>query len=291
MTNRPLNIFYSWQSDLPNKTNRTFIETALEKVAKSIQGDSSIEVDPVIDRDTNGASGSPDISDTIFSKIDKAGIYVCDVSIINQVESGRLSPNPNVLIELGYAAKSLSWDKILLVCNTAFGKIEELPFDIRSRRIITYHSPEDTEDRASERKKLENSLRSAVSLIFQTHQQGSSNFQVTHQSRVKELPMTLSNPAKGIWQVVHVDVMFDEAMSYKVQGQDFSLQDEEGRTYEISDFETFKYNSQKSLSKLVHDAFPPGTIASLGLLFDVNPDSKQLRLRCDRLNEEILLEQ
>jgi len=290
MTEKPLYIFYSWQSDLPNKTNRAFIGTALEKAAKSIKSDSSIEVDPVIDRDTNGASGSPDISDTIFSKIDKAGIYVCDVSIINKVESGRRSPNPNVLIELGYAAKSLSWDKILLVCNTAFGKIEELPFEIRGRRIISYHSPEHTEDRASERKKLENSLRSAVSQICQTKQQQSSNFQVTHQNRVTELSMPLSSPAQGIWQLVHVRVMFDEANSYTVQGQDFSLHDDEGTTYTINDFETSKYNTHMSMSKLVFDKFPSGIPASFGLLFDVNPDSKQLRLRCDRINEEIKLQ-
>ena len=33
------NIFYSWQSDLPNPTNRGFIGKALQNVAKEIQTD------------------------------------------------------------------------------------------------------------------------------------------------------------------------------------------------------------------------------------------------------------
>lgn len=59
-------VFYSWQSDLPNSTNRGFIEKALENAVKLIHNDESIEVEPVIDRDTVGVPGSPDIANTIF---------------------------------------------------------------------------------------------------------------------------------------------------------------------------------------------------------------------------------
>jgi hypothetical protein len=41
-------VFYSWQSDLPNNTNRGFIETALDRAVKSIAADDSIQVEPVI---------------------------------------------------------------------------------------------------------------------------------------------------------------------------------------------------------------------------------------------------
>ena len=51
-------IFYSWQSDLPNSTNRGFIQKILELVAKEIHIDHSISVEPVIDRDTSGVPGS-----------------------------------------------------------------------------------------------------------------------------------------------------------------------------------------------------------------------------------------
>ena len=100
-------VFYSWQSDLPNSTNRSLIETALEKAAKAISQDETISVEPVIDRDTQGVPGSPDIARTILQKIDRADAFVCDVSIINPQSASRKTPNPNVLLELGYAVKSM----------------------------------------------------------------------------------------------------------------------------------------------------------------------------------------
>ncbi len=160
-------IFYSWQSDLPNATNRGFIEKALENAAKSIRNDDSIKVEPVIDRDTKDVPGAPDIAHTIFEKIEQAQVFVCDVSIINQNVSPRPTPNPNVLIELGYAIKALGWQKIILVMNTAFGKPEELPFDLRMRRALAYYMPQEIEERATERKKLEAAFTAALRTILE----------------------------------------------------------------------------------------------------------------------------
>lgn len=72
------------QSDLPNATNRGFIQTALEAAAKTIRNDDSVVVEPVVDRDTSGVPGSPDISSTILRKIDEAQVFVGDVSIVNK---------------------------------------------------------------------------------------------------------------------------------------------------------------------------------------------------------------
>ena len=159
-------IFYSWQSDLPNATNWGFIEKALEKAARSIRSDDSISVEPVIDRDTSGVPGSPDIAGTIFEKIDRCDVFVCDVSIINDGLGTRPTPNPNVLVELGYALKTLGPGRVILVANTAFGKLELLPFDLRMRRVISYQMPEGATDRATERdllaKALERALRSII---------------------------------------------------------------------------------------------------------------------------------
>jgi len=160
-------IFYSWQSDLPPATNRGFIEKALENAAKSIRNDDSIKVEPVIDRDTKDVPGSPDIAHTIFGKIEQAQVFVCDVSIINQDAQSRLTPNPNVLIELGYAMKTLGWQKIIMVMNTAFGKPEVLPFDLRMRRVLTYYMPQEIEERATERKKLEGAFTAALRSILE----------------------------------------------------------------------------------------------------------------------------
>lgn len=68
----PETVFYSWQSDLPNPQNRGFIEQALEKSVSVLRKDSSLKVDPVLDRDTAGLPGAPDISDSILGKIESA---------------------------------------------------------------------------------------------------------------------------------------------------------------------------------------------------------------------------
>ena len=113
-------IFYSWQSDLPNRTNRGFISDCLERAVKALQKDDSVDIHPVIDRDTEGVSGSPEIAQTIFAKIRNANIFVADISIINAAfEGSRPTPNPNVLVELGYAASSLGWGNVLCVFNSA----------------------------------------------------------------------------------------------------------------------------------------------------------------------------
>lgn len=100
-------IFYSWQSDLPNPINHGFIGNALEKVVKTLQRDEEVTVDPRVETDTAGIPGSPDIALTIFRKIDQCQMFVGDVTIINQGQEGRKTPNPNVLFELGYALKTL----------------------------------------------------------------------------------------------------------------------------------------------------------------------------------------
>jgi len=145
-------IFYSWQSDLPNGTNRTLIENTLKDTAKEI-GEENADIEPVIDRDTQGVAGAPNIATAIFQKIDSADIFVADVSIIGSAKK-RSVPNPNVLIELGYALKSLGHERIILVFNTAFGKIEKLPFDLRMHRTLIYQCAESVTDRTEIKKGL-----------------------------------------------------------------------------------------------------------------------------------------
>ena len=86
-------VFYSWQSDLPNSTNRGFIQTALENAAAAITADDTVAVEPVVDRDTQGVPGSPDIASTIFSKITASDVFVADVSITCG-DPNRPAPNP-----------------------------------------------------------------------------------------------------------------------------------------------------------------------------------------------------
>jgi hypothetical protein len=182
-------IFYSWQSDLDAALTRNFIEDALVRAAKSINKDEQVSVEAVIDRDTSGVTGTPGISETIFRKIDECDVFVCDISIINSNDSlsdaglfremvraaakvalegtfkyrriQRRTPNPNVLLELGYAVAKIGWDRVILVQNTAYGELESLPFDLRGRRIVPFNLSS-KESRPDERPRLRDQLESAL---------------------------------------------------------------------------------------------------------------------------------
>lgn len=161
-------IFYSWQSDLPNNSNRGFINTALEHAIKGINADDDFSLIPFLDRDTAGISGSPDISASIFEKISSSDIFVCDVSIINSHagDFARPSPNPNVLIELGYAIGIMGWSRIILVMNEVFGAVGMLPFDLRGRRVLVYSMDPSSSEKAPERKKVSSILEAGIKEIL-----------------------------------------------------------------------------------------------------------------------------
>lgn len=135
---------------------------ALERATAAIAADDAVEVEPVVDRDTQGVAGSPDISATIFKKIEEADVFVADVSIIGRLNNDRPMPNPNVLVELGFAIKALDYGRVILVYNTAYGALTDLPFDLRARRVMIYNMIGNAEEKAEERKKLSASLKEAI---------------------------------------------------------------------------------------------------------------------------------
>jgi hypothetical protein len=120
-----------------------------------------IKVFAEYDRDTLGTTGSPDISDTIFTKINKSDIFICDISIINKDYPGRKTPNPNVLVELGYAAKALGWEKVICLFNKKYGELTDVPFDINHRRILVYDS-----DKANEKQRVSEIFFKNISEMF-----------------------------------------------------------------------------------------------------------------------------
>ena len=138
-------IFYSWQSDLPNKDNRSFIENCIEKAIKKDKLGFEAGLTIAVDRDTKKTVGTPDIAGTIFDKIAKTDIFICDISIINGNAKGRKCPNPNVLLELGYAVRTLGWDRIICFYNLKYGDIKSVPFDLSHRRIFCYNSDNENE--------------------------------------------------------------------------------------------------------------------------------------------------
>ena len=140
------NIFFSWQSDLDTKTHRNFIEKCVRKSIKSLNKENELHIFLEYDRDTLGLLGSPDISSSIFDKIKKCTLFIADISNITS-SANRSIPNPNVLIELGYAINILGWEKIICFFDINTGSIEQLPFDIRQKRILAFNPLQENEDK------------------------------------------------------------------------------------------------------------------------------------------------
>jgi hypothetical protein len=159
-----LKIFYSWQSDIENKFNRNFVKDCLERAIKQLNQEFKIDDAVRLDHDTKGVTGSPDIASTILAKIEESDIFIGDITFITKSENNKYFPNPNVLIELGYALKSLGDKRVINIMNSAFGKPENLPFDlIHKRWPILYCLNEDNcSNKAVIRDKLVASIKSAL---------------------------------------------------------------------------------------------------------------------------------
>lgn len=160
-------VFWSWQNDLPSKTNREFLRNALSMVVERVSEELDVEdVERVeLDHDTKSSLGMVDIGQTILDKIADCAVMVADVTPIFLSENGKALPNPNVMIELGYGLHALGYERIIAILNTGYGaKIEDLPFDIRHRRILTYHLPGDADKltRKTAQKDLIKQLISAI---------------------------------------------------------------------------------------------------------------------------------
>lgn len=129
-------IFYSWQSDLPSDRTRNFIRKCIDEAIELAEESETIEAER--DEATKGITGSPNIVTTLFSKIDECDLFIADLSLCytENLNKEKKSPNPNVLLELGYAAKTLGWERVICLCNTDYG--DEYPFDVSHNRITTY---------------------------------------------------------------------------------------------------------------------------------------------------------
>src|SRR4051794_36763319 len=127
-------IFFSWQSDLPE--TRGVIRWALERAAKNLRHDGSVEEVVRVDQDTDGVAGWPEIASTILQKIERCTVFVADITPVNgQISTSRVTPNPNIMLELAYAlATGMGRLRIICVLNATYlpkPDLKELPFDVR----------------------------------------------------------------------------------------------------------------------------------------------------------------
>ena len=172
-------VFFSWQSALPE--TRSVVGQALDSAVRRLERGGTLEEATRVDQDTDGVAGWPDIASTILEKIERCELFVADITPINGPQSDfRLTPNPDVMLELGYAlATGLGRSRIVCVVNDAYlpeRDLSKLPFDVRGGRplvfsleslerrgVVTEHEdPEGIATRERLAHQLERALRGAI---------------------------------------------------------------------------------------------------------------------------------
>lgn len=133
-------IFFSWQSDSDKAHNLTFIRQALNEAVAQIRSQDGVNDFPIVESGMERTSGSPEVATVMFNKIRSSAIFLADVTTVGTIEmtGGRGKkpvPNPNVMVEMGYAAGTIGWGRIICVMNEKYGRVEKLPVDVRNRRF------------------------------------------------------------------------------------------------------------------------------------------------------------
>lgn len=146
------------------------LKQAISRIAEDLEVDRAFRDELTLDRDTKGIPGSPPLFATILDKIDRATVFVPDLTFVGSRLKGEPTPNPNVLIEYGWALKSLQNKSIVAVMNEAHGDPKSLPFDLAQLRFpIGYNAPDNAPEEIirEEREKLAKRLQSAIKAVLE----------------------------------------------------------------------------------------------------------------------------
>jgi hypothetical protein len=211
-------IFFSWQSDRSTSVCRNLIEKALRDAVRRIAADVAVEAafrgELAVDRDTIDVPGSPPVFDTILEKIEQAIVFVPDLTFVGTRVGDRPMPNPNVLIEYGYALSQHGHLRIIAVMNCAYGQPtqENMPFNLGHLRFpIRYTLTEDATDevRKTVRASLAKDLEKALRLLFED-----TEFKAAL-SKIMQRPRTALDEASDFAE----EVRYDEALTGLKYGQ------------------------------------------------------------------------
>lgn len=174
-------VFFAFQMDIDDKFGKGFIQTAIEV---AIQKFKSEGIDVSLDFGFRGTSGTPLLIEEMLKKSSESDMVIVDLTftsskiwsdskkisafgkeirILNNTQDKK-SPNPNVLLETGYAWAKKGTYRTLVVMNSAFGSPDLLPVDLKGFRWgITYNLNESNyEVRKTIRKELATDLYEAI---------------------------------------------------------------------------------------------------------------------------------
>lgn len=201
-------IFYSYQSDISKKLNQFFIREAINLAIDRIK---DYDIEPLIEG-FYGKGGNPPLAETMLEQSRDADIFIGDVtftsskiwqskgvafnedanSYLIEIEKPvdlKPAPNPNVLLETGYSWALKTYERTILVMNTAFDIPSRLPVDMKNIRWpITYNLSEERLAKVSKyRKELENltialeeAIRDAINSSIQYQEKILSPLQTYH---------------------------------------------------------------------------------------------------------------
>lgn len=137
-------LFFSWQSD-DNKTKK-ILSDAISKAVKDIRVYHNYNI--TLEESTSNTPGSPQIVQTILDKIDSCDIFLADITPVcnyskqlgNNQSITKQVPNPNVLMELGYALSAVGMHYTICAAHQGEWNSNDLPFDINHNRIYSFTS-------------------------------------------------------------------------------------------------------------------------------------------------------
>lgn len=169
----PAHVFFSWQSDRPNAICRSLIERCLESAIKALNAAASVELAEraEVQSGIKGEAGIVPVADTILKRIERSSVVVADLTYVAERASGGGIPNPNVMLEYGYALKSRSGRRMIAVMNTAFGhpRSKPLPFDLAHTTwpiLFECSAGSDAAARSDAREGLMKQLTAALKMIL-----------------------------------------------------------------------------------------------------------------------------
>jgi hypothetical protein len=207
-----MKVFWSWQNDYLPDTCRHFIRAALVEAIAAAGQELGLEDSdrPEIDHDTKDTPGMAEITKTILDKISRSAVFVADLTPIGKTDGGKALPNPNVLIELGWALSQLGPERIIAVLNTASGyNPDHLPFDIRHRRAMPYELAEtaDGKTKKDAKKALVKDLTAALKTNLGQYVEDKAAAQ-----DVKGVPTQADDPS--IWATASAQLEHNDAFGH-----------------------------------------------------------------------------
>ncbi len=164
-------VFFAWQADRPARVTRNLIRAAAKIACERLASDYAGENSFAIEEATEGVPGMCDIPNVILEKISNSHVFLADLTFVAQTDQrageAKLSANPNVLFELGYAASKIGFERILAVMNTAYGEPDSQMFDVKRRWALRFRLQEDSDgaDGTAAKVSLANAIGDAIKII------------------------------------------------------------------------------------------------------------------------------